>query len=134
MAPAQVGGLMRAATPTRRVAALLLTVAVLGLAIGPSDAQRPPESERPPNEQRRPRASPPPLPPAQVATICSNEAGWCPLPEGVVIVTGTPCQCFVPGQGYVDGVARYFNYAMYPDRPVSPYFNPHWTDAPPLLR
>jgi hypothetical protein len=37
----------------------------------------------------------------------------------------------VPGQGNVGGVARYFNYSMYPGRPVSPYFNPHWTEAPP---
>jgi hypothetical protein len=65
------------------------------------------------------------------ATICANEAGWCPLPAGVVIVTGTPCQCFVPGRGVAAGVGRYFLYSTYPGRPVSPYFNPHWLDLPP---
>jgi len=119
---------MRAA----RVAVFALSVAILGVAVGPSDAQRTSEPQRPPEGQRPPRGQPPPppLPGQQIATICSNDAGWCPLLD-VVIAVGTPCQCYVPGQGYVGGVARYFNYAMYPDRPVSPYFNPHWTDLPP---
>jgi len=73
----------------------------------------------------------------QLATICANEAGWCPLRQGLVIVTGTPCQCFVPGRGVAAGVGRYFLYSAYPGRPVSPYFNSHWMDlppAPPVLR
>jgi hypothetical protein len=72
-----------------------------------------------------------PKPQEQMATICANEAGWCPLPEGVAIGTGTPCRCFVPGWGSAAGVGRYFLYSRYPGRPVSPYFNPHWTDMPP---
>jgi hypothetical protein len=127
VAAPQVGGLMRAT-----VAVLALLVAMLGLALGASQAQRTSEPQRPSEHQGPPRGpQPPPPPPGPVmATICSNDAGWCPLLD-VVIAVGTPCQCLVPGQGYVGGVALYFNYAMYPDRPVSPYFNPHWTDAPP---
>ena len=100
-----------------RIALAVMMATLAGAA--PSQAQRAVGSQRPSRQ-----------PPGQVATICSNDAGWCPLLEGV-IAAGAPCQCFLPGQGYVGGVGRYFNYAMYPDRPVSPYFNPHWTDAPP---
>ena len=73
----------------------------------------------------------------QLATICANEAGWCPLREGLIMAVGTPCQCYVPGRSAAAGVGRFFLYSTYPGRPVSPYFNPHWTDlppAPPVLR
>jgi hypothetical protein len=68
------------------------------------------------------------------ATICSTQWGWCPLPLPTTLLPGTPCSCAVPGQGYLGGVARFFNYWAYTGRPVSPYLNPHWTDQPPPIK
>lgn len=125
-----------------RPIALALVLALLTPGVPGSDAQVPPDPRPsdpsrpsdPPPQRRPPRQHRFPLPPEQLATICSNDVGWCPLPEGVVMAAGTPCRCFVPGHGNVNGVGRYFNYALYPGRPISPYFNPHWTDAPPVVR
>jgi hypothetical protein len=74
--------------------------------------------------------SPPPAPPRAslpMATICSTDAGWCPL--RTVVAPGGPCYCHVPPSTWLPGVARSFRY----EGPVSPYLNPH-TAPPSTLR
>lgn len=54
-----------------------------------------------------------------MARICSTDEGWCPIKP--VVLPGTPCECFVPPDTRIPGVARFFLY----EEPVSPYLNPH---------
>lgn len=74
----------------------------------------------PPSGTAPSRPLPPPRPrDTPRATICSTAEGWCPLKA--VAAPGTPCECFIPPDTRLAGVARFFLY----EEPVSPYLNPH---------
>ena len=78
-------------------------------------ATRPPAPPRPATQTR-----PPPAPSeTPMATICSTPEGWCRIRS--FVAPGTPCECSVPPDRRLPGVARFFLY----QEPVSPYLNPH---------
>ena len=76
---------------------------------------------RPPAPPRPATQTPPPPTPSDtpMATICSTPEGWCPIRS--FAAPGTPCECSVPPDRRLPGVARFFLY----EEPVSPYLNPH---------
>jgi hypothetical protein len=68
--------------------------------------------------------------PVSIANICSTQWGWCPLNPNIRVSVGFACQCVAYSGQVLPGVGRQFPYENY-GRPVSPYLNPHWMDAPP---
>ena len=105
----------------RILAVALVAAALLLFPADSAWAQTPPQpTPTPPRPEgtapSRPRPRPPDTP---MATICSTSEGWCPLKA--VVLPGTPCECFVPPDIRIPGVARFFLY----EEPVSPYLNPH---------
>ena len=106
----------------RIVAAALVAAALLLFPADATWAQTPPlptPTPPPPSGTAPPRPPRPRPPDTPMATICSTSEGWCPLKA--VALPGTPCECFVPPDIRLPGVARFFLY----EEPVSPYLNPH---------
>ncbi len=105
----------------------MLAVALVASAIPlhPDDgiwAQTPPQptpTPPPPSGTAPPRLQRPRPPDTPMATICSTPEGWCPLKA--VVMPGTPCECLLPPDIRLPGVARFFLY----EEPVSPSLNPH---------
>ena len=106
---------------TRAFAAALAVAALLLFPDAATWAQAPPPLTPPrPEGTAPPRPRPRPRPPdTPMATICSTDEGWCPIKP--VVLPGTPCECFIPPDTRIPGVARFFLY----EEPVSPYLNPH---------
>jgi hypothetical protein len=85
---------------------LLVGVAALSVSVAPAsvDAQEPQFPQK-----------------APIANVCTTNSGWCPLQAQRPIASGTPCQCFVPPNTVLSGIAIFWPY----QHPVSPYLNPH---------
>jgi hypothetical protein len=91
-----------------------LVVTVLGLA-GSAAAQAPPASGWPDVHGRG---------------VCYTNIGWCPLPYPERTPLGAGCYCVLPDGRRVTGVTTADQYRGR----VNPYFNPHPSPVPTMIR